>query len=222
MKRNILFYIGAVLFLFSLQSCVSNYVVSATPHPLENSLQKTESIAVKRISKSTLMAARESLEGSNKELDKIKLAFEKAKNLEAKIDLEKEILHEKSIDDILNQAETYIGTPYRLGGMSRAGIDCSAFVLSVFSEVLGMELPRVAASQAQEGEYVSRTDLQKGDLIFFSRGGRISHVGIVHDVSQDGDVKFIHASTSKGVTITSLNDRYWASKFRFAKRLVMN
>lgn len=221
MKKNILFYVGAVLFLFSLQSCVSNYVVSATPNSFEKNIQNTEAIAVKRISKSTLMAASQSI-NANQDLDKIKLAFEKAKILENKIDIEKEISHEKSIDDILNQAETYIGTPYRLGGMSRAGIDCSAFVLSVFNEVLGMELPRVAASQAQEGELVSRTDLQKGDLIFFSRGGRISHVGIVHDVSEDGDVRFIHASTSRGVTITSLNDRYWASKFRFAKRIVMN
>lgn len=221
MKKNILFYVGAVLFLFSLQSCVSNYVVSATPNSFDKNIQNTEVIAVKRISKSTLMAASQSMD-ANQDLDKIKLAFEKAKILENKVDIEKEISHEKSIDDILNQAETYIGTPYRLGGMSRAGIDCSAFVLSVFNEVLGMELPRAAASQAQEGELVSRTDLQKGDLIFFSRGGRISHVGIVHDVSEDGDVKFIHASTSRGVTITSLNDRYWVSKFRFAKRIVMN
>lgn len=57
--------------------------------------------------------------------------------------------------------------------------------------------------------------------MFFSRGSRISHVGIVYDVTSDGDVKFIHASTSKGVMVSSLNtDSYWGKKYRFAKRVV--
>jgi lipoprotein Spr len=105
--------------------------------------------------------------------------------------------------------------------MTRSGIDCSAFVLSVFGAVTGMNLPRVAASQAQEGEKINKEDLQKGDLVFFSHGkGKISHVGIVENVSAEGDVTFIHSATSKGVMISSLADSYWGPKFRFAKRVL--
>ena len=70
------------------------------------------------------------------------------------------------------------------------------------------------------GERVETQDLQKGDLVFFSHGGRISHVGIVQEVTADGEIKFIHAATSRGVMISSLNDSYWGPKFRFAKRIV--
>jgi lipoprotein Spr len=83
-----------------------------------------------------------------------------------------------------------------------------------------LSLPRVAASQAQEGEAVEKTDLQKGDLVFFSHGRRISHVGIVESITEEGEVKFIHAATSKGVMVSSLNDSYWGPKFRFAKRVI--
>ena len=127
----------------------------------------------------------------------------------------------RKIDDILTEAESYLGTPYRYGGMTRNGIDCSAFVLSVFGAVAGVNLPRVAASQAQEGEKIEKGNLEKGDLVFFSHGkGRISHVGIVESVTADGDIKFIHAATSKGVMISSLADSYWGPKFRFAKRVL--
>ena len=85
-----------------------------------------------------------------------------------------------------------------------------------------MNLPRVAASQAQEGEKIEKDQLQKGDLVFFSHQGRgrISHVGIVEEVSPEGDVKFIHAATSRGVMISSLNDSYWGPRYRFAKRVI--
>ena len=135
-------------------------------------------------------------------------------------EIAKAIKHNKTIDGILEEAETYLGTPYRYGGTTRKGIDCSAFVLSVFGAAAGLTLPRVAASQAQEGERVEKGELQKGDLIFFSHGRRISHVGIVESVTEEGEIKFIHAATSKGVMVSSLNDSYWGPKFRFAKRII--
>lgn len=108
-----------------------------------------------------------------------------------------------------------------MGGMTRSGIDCSAFVLSVFGAATGMTLPRVAASQAGEGARIQKEELQKGDLVFFSQGrGRISHVGIVYDVTEEGEIKFIHSATSKGVSIASLNDSYWGPKYRFAQRVL--
>ena len=120
----------------------------------------------------------------------------------------------------LKEAETYLGTPYRFGGSTRSGIDCSAFVLNVYEETTGLELPRVAAEQAELGERVERQQLQKGDLVFFAHSRRISHVGIVQEVTPEGEIKFIHAATSRGVMISSLNDSYWGPKFRFAKRIL--
>jgi lipoprotein Spr len=130
------------------------------------------------------------------------------------------ISHAKTIDDILSEANTYLGTPYRFGGSTRSGIDCSAFVLNVYEETTGLELPRVAAEQAELGERVDRQQLQKGDLVFFAHSRRISHVGIVQEVTPEGEIKFIHAATSRGVMISSLNDSYWGPKFRFAKRIL--
>jgi lipoprotein Spr len=143
-----------------------------------------------------------------------------SKNKIKNSEIAKAINYNRVIDNILAEAETYLGTPYRYGGTSRNGIDCSAFVLSVFGAAASLSLPRVAASQAQEGEAVEKTDMQKGDLVFFSHGRRISHVGIVQEVTADGEIKFIHAATSKGVMISSLNDSYWGPKYRFAKRVL--
>lgn len=217
MKKRILFYLVVIFSTVSLQSCVSNYVVSApTLYPTQyKSNAKLASLDSKKIE-----ADKKELLNSFKQNPSAIVA-----NVNTALKNEsiaKEIRHSRTIDGILNEAETYLGTPYRYGGMTRNGIDCSAFVLSVFGAAAGMSLPRVAAAQAEEGEAVEKEDLQKGDLVFFSHGkGKISHVGIVEEVTPDGEVKFIHASTSKGVMISSLfNDSYWSPKFRFAKRIV--
>ncbi|MCZ2083677.1 MULTISPECIES: C40 family peptidase [unclassified Kaistella] len=216
MKKRVLFYCAAVFATFSLQSCVTNYVVSA-PTTYANEYKSNAKLA--SVDNKKLALAKDQLLNSfkNEQLATAKTLEAVAKNEE----ISKTIRFAKKIDDILTEAESYLGTPYRYGGMTRKGIDCSAFVLSVFGASAGMSLPRVAASQAQEGEKVDKSDLQKGDLVFFSHGkGRISHVGIVESVSEDGSVKFIHAATSKGVMISSLTDSYWGPKFRFAKRVL--
>ncbi|WP_313383351.1 C40 family peptidase [Chishuiella sp.] len=122
---------------------------------------------------------------------------------------------------LLKEAETYIGTPYRYGGTTRNGIDCSAFVRSVF-ETFNKDLPRVSADQAKEGVKISADEAKEGDLVFFAtRGrGRVSHVGIVHGRNKEGVLEFIHSSTSKGVMVSSLNDRYWGPKFLYIKRVL--
>lgn len=122
---------------------------------------------------------------------------------------------------LLKEAETYIGTPYRYGGTTRNGIDCSAFVRSVF-ETFNKDLPRVSADQAKEGVKISADEAKEGDLVFFAtRGrGRVSHVGIVHGRNKEGILEFIHSSTSKGVMVSSLNDRYWGPKFLYIKRVL--
>ncbi len=216
MKKRVLSYITAVVATFSLQSCVSNYVVSssATYTSEYKANAKLASLDNKKI------------ENAKKQLI-TSFADEKivaAKAMEAAMkneEIAKAVRFSKKIDDILTEAESYLGTPYRYGGTTRSGIDCSAFVLSVFGASAGLHLPRVAASQAQEGQKVDKSELQKGDLVFFSHGrGRISHVGIVESISEEGTVKFIHAATSRGVMISSLNDSYWGPRYRFAKRVI--
>ena len=125
------------------------------------------------------------------------------------------------VSQILSEAETYLGVPYRYGGTTRRGIDCSAFVQSVF-QLFNHELPRVSAAQAKEGRLVSTEELRAGDLLFFATNGgsRVSHVGIVHNVSDEGDVEFIHASTSQGVTVTPLSNSYWSKRYLYAKRII--
>ncbi|SNV47660.1 Probable endopeptidase Spr precursor [Chryseobacterium taklimakanense] len=209
MKKRVLSYLTVILSVFSLQSCVSNYVVSQPTN------YKTDA-KLASITPNKLSEAKKEISPA-KQIDIALANIEKA-NKSAEI--QKTILFEKKMDDMLAEAESYLGTPYRYGGTTRSGIDCSAFVLSVFGATMGMHLPRVAAAQAQEGERVAREDMRKGDLVFFSNGGRISHVGIVHDVDENGSVKFIHASTSRGVMISPLTDSYWGPKFRFAKRIV--
>lgn len=125
------------------------------------------------------------------------------------------------VSNLLCEAESYIGTPYRYGGTTRRGIDCSAFTQSVFGEV-GFQLPRVSAAQATLGEKISLSEAQKGDLVFFATGrrGRVSHVGIVHDIDENGEVYFIHSGSSTGVTITPLSHSYWQPRFLFVKRVL--
>lgn len=218
MKKRVLFYFVVITSVLSLQSCVTNYVVSA-PSSYINDYKSNAKLAA--IDNKKLETAKRQLISSFSD-EKTAAARSLATSLKNE-EIAKAVRFSKKIDDILTEAESYLGTPYRYGGMTRRGIDCSAFVLSVFGAAVGMNLPRIAASQAQEGESVEKENLQKGDLIFFShRGGnRISHVGIVESVSSEGEIKFIHAATSKGVMISSLTeDAYWSSKYRFAKRII--
>jgi peptidoglycan endopeptidase LytE len=111
-----------------------------------------------------------------------------------------------------------VGTPYHYGGTTPAGLDCSGFVLQVFTP-LGVRLPRVSADQAQVGQPVAVQDLQPGDLVFFDTegGGRISHVGIYL-----GDDTFVSANSYQGkVSLdTLMADRYWGPRYRGARRVL--
>lgn len=105
------------------------------------------------------------------------------------------------------------GTRYRLGGLSKGGIDCSGFVYLTFLDRLGIELPRSTHFQSEKGREVARNQLQTGDLVFF-RTGRYNHVGIYLE-----DGKFMHSSTKTGVRISSLSNGYWQRTYWKAKRL---
>jgi probable lipoprotein NlpC len=114
------------------------------------------------------------------------------------------------------QLRQWYGTPYRYGGLDRGGVDCSGFVYRTFSDRFDMQLPRSTAQQTGVGTKVARDELMPGDLVFFKTGSGENglHVGIY-----DTNDEFIHASTSKGVTRSSLNNVYWRKVYWQARRI---
>jgi cell wall-associated NlpC family hydrolase len=105
--------------------------------------------------------------------------------------------------------QSWIGTPYRYGGTTKAGIDCSGFVGNIYQEVYNKKLQRVANDMQQDCTLISRSELKEGDLVFFTNSkGRVSHVGIY----LKNDI-FAHSSTSRGVIISRLGDSYWSKHF---------
>lgn len=111
-------------------------------------------------------------------------------------------------------ADRWVGTPYRLGGNDRRGVDCSGLALQLHRELGGARLPRTSGDQFRVGRPVSRRELQPGDLVFFDTGGRgVSHVGVV--VSGD---RFAHASTTRGVMYSRLAEEYWNRRYLGARR----
>jgi cell wall-associated NlpC family hydrolase len=125
------------------------------------------------------------------------------------------------IDALLQTARSYYGVPYRTGGVSHSGMDCSGFTQTSFNAI-GVKLPRVSRDQATVGTPIRKAELQPGDLVFFATGtpGRINHVGIVTDSSNPNDVRFIHASSSRGIMETTLNMNYWTRNYIKARRVV--
>jgi len=111
--------------------------------------------------------------------------------------------------------EPLLGIKYRYGGSTTKGFDCSGFVRYVFGK-LGIDLPRSSRELYKVGQKVSKDELRVGDLVFFNTSGKdVSHVGIYM-----GDGRFVHSSTSKGVTYTSMNDKYYAKRYVGARRIL--
>lgn len=126
------------------------------------------------------------------------------------------VLAEKSasseLTDLVNEV---IGTPYKWGGTTVKGFDCSGFILHIFNQ-FDVNLPRTSTSQAEVGNKVDKEELREGDLVFFNTSGRgISHAGIYI-----GEGKFAHSSSSKGVTISKLSDDYYEKRYVTARRVV--
>ena len=121
---------------------------------------------------------------------------------------------------LIEKASDFIGVRYRYGGTNKKGIDCSGLMCETFKEI-DLILPRTSGSQAAYGPKIKRKQAQKGDLIFFAtnRKKTISHVGMITEVSEDG-IKFIHASSSAGVIVSSLNEPYYGKRFKQITRVL--
>lgn len=124
------------------------------------------------------------------------------------------------LDQLVSTASENIGTRYRTGGTTKDGFDCSGLMCTTFSN-FDIQLPRTSIEQSQYGVKVDNEDAQKGDLIFFKTNGRrqINHVGMVVE-AVDGDIKFIHASVSGGVMISSIKEKYYKKRVSQINRVL--
>lgn len=109
----------------------------------------------------------------------------------------------------------YMNTPYKWGGKNKKGIDCSAFIQTIFWKSLQIELPRTSLSQSEMGEFVEKDSLKFGDLVFFDtrRKGRVTHVGMYL-----GNGYFAHSGSKTGVSVADLNSEFYKKTYLKAKR----
>ena len=134
---------------------------------------------------------------------------------------QKKISKDNRINSVIGNARTYIGTPYKWGGNDKRGIDCSGLLVRSFESV-GIKLPRTTSLQIDLGKKVSLKKSKEGDLVFFAFGKskrKVTHVGLVSNRKNNSDIKFIHASSSKGVIETQLIRDYYLNRIRKIKRV---
>lgn len=122
------------------------------------------------------------------------------------------------VEKLRETVNEWKGTPYKYGGMSKQGVDCSGFVIRVTEvQFPDAKLPRSARGQSQVGKKVKRSELKAGDLVFFAASAdphKITHVGIYL-----GESKFAHASSTRGVTVSDLDKAYYTKRLRAARRI---
>ncbi|MDO4642101.1 MAG: C40 family peptidase [Neisseria sp.] len=131
-----------------------------------------------------------------------------------------QVVGRNEADQLIGSAMSLLGVAYRFGGTRvSTGFDCSGFMQYIFNKSMQVSLPRTAAEQSRAGIQVSRSELQPGDMVFFSTSGhRVSHVGLYI-----GNDRFIHAPrTGKTIEITSLSNKYWSARYVTARRVKRN
>lgn len=115
---------------------------------------------------------------------------------------------------LISFLERWYGTPYKFGGGTATGIDCSAFAALMVDSVYSIHLPRTCREQYEAAKKISRSQLAEGDLVFFNTTGGISHVGVYLNNN-----KFVHASTSGGVMISDLDEAYFKRRYYGSARV---
>ena len=125
-------------------------------------------------------------------------------------------------DKVIWSAVSYKGTPYKYAGITKKGMDCSGLIYTSFKE-RDIILPRSSSLQYKEGRKISLREARRGDLLFFKTTNKtkskVNHVGLVTSVT-NGEIKFIHASSSRGVVVNSMSESYYKKAFIEAKRVL--
>ena len=124
-------------------------------------------------------------------------------------------------DKIIWTAVSYKGVPYKYGGISKKGIDCSGLIYISFKK-RNIQLPRTSRLMYSEGYPIRLNEVKRGDLLFFktsSRSKGVNHVGLVTSAKK-GNIQFIHSTSSKGVVVSYLKEKYWKNAFIRAKRVL--
>ncbi len=127
----------------------------------------------------------------------------------------------KKPEAIVKYAKTFEGTRYKFGGTTKKGMDCSGLVYISYQRE-GINMPRISRDMATKGKRVSLSKANKGDLVFFKTNknkNTINHVGLVVE-NKHGEVFFIHSTSSLGVIISSLEERYWKNAFVEVRRII--
>jgi cell wall-associated NlpC family hydrolase len=126
------------------------------------------------------------------------------------------------IEELIDTATENIGVKYKNAGTTKAGFDCSGLICTIFSSY-NVRLPHSSYQQSKLGKILNRNreEAKKGDLIFFKTNSKsqINHVGMVVEVNDD-EIKFVHASTSKGVIISSTKESYYQRTFVQLNRIL--
>lgn len=121
---------------------------------------------------------------------------------------------EPIVQSLYHTFNQWRGVPYREGGLSQQGVDCSGFVYLAYKQAFNRRIPRTTERLAVTGSDVNSRHLRPGDLVFFRTGWKKRHVGIY---LRQG--KFMHASSSRGVMISRLDNPYWSDAYWMARRL---
>ena len=124
-------------------------------------------------------------------------------------------------DNIIEYAESFEGVRYKWGGTTKAGMDCSGLIYESF-RAYDVNLPRISRDMAKRGDKINLKDVHKGDLLFFKTGNRrnaINHVGLIVSI-ENNNIEFIHATSSKGVITSWINETYWHKAFYEARRIL--